>query len=51
MTNLNDWEIAVGKLVSRTLLLVLLILMATPFQALFIVLGDVIAALTAAAGQ
>src|SRR5262245_33953593 len=40
-TDLTDREIVEGKLVSRALLLVLLVLMATPFLALFILLGGV----------
>ena len=40
-TDLTDREIVVGKLESRALLLVLLVLMATPFLALFILLGGV----------
>ena len=41
MTHLTDREIVEGKLVSRALLLILLVLMATPFLALFILLGGV----------
>jgi ABC-type transport system involved in multi-copper enzyme maturation permease subunit len=41
MTSLSNREIVVGKLMSRSLNLMLLILMATPFLALFVLFGGV----------
>jgi len=41
MTSLSNREIVVGKLLSRSVILMLLIAMATPFMALFVLFGGV----------
>jgi ABC-type transport system involved in multi-copper enzyme maturation permease subunit len=41
MTSLSNREIVVGKLMSRSVILILLILMGTPFLALFVLFGGV----------